>query len=185
MTCRSSDLPERLVRLETAPAVALAQIRAVQLETRPRVALAGSRVRVGDRVLDQAEAVRLWSELGDALGLAERDRRPRAWANLVAWLDRAFADGAPVTVREGRQPLQGRAILVSPTRALVRLEPFAVAHLRRRSARSRSWTGTVAQYWPGSRSLSPDQPDAHLAFTERRIRASSSALVDAPTIGGE
>jgi len=140
------------------------------------VALAGELVRVGDRLLDQAEAVRLWAELGDALGLAERERRPRAWSFLVDWLDLAFLEAVEVEVREAKIRKPGRAIRVAPDRALVRIEPFAVAHLRLRTRRSRTWTGAVAYYWPGSMGTGPRNPDPLLGFTGRTVRASLAAL---------
>jgi len=128
------------------------------------------------------EAVRLWAELGAVLGLAERERRPVAWSFLVDWLDLAFRDAVDVEIREAKARKRARAILVAPNRAMVRLEPFAVAHLRLRTA-SRTWTGAVAYYWPGNMGTDPRNPDPMLAFTGRTVRASLAALEAAPLVG--
>lgn len=161
----------------------LARLEVPRVVARPSVGLAGELVRVGDRVLDQAEAVRLWVELGDVLGLAERERRPRAWGFLADWLDEAFAVSLEVEVREAKTKLQGRAVLLDGgRRALVRVGPFAVAHLRLHKPGSRTFTGAVAYYFPGSMGVDARNPDPLLSFTSRRIRATRRVLEHAPEV---
>lgn len=150
---------------------------------RPKVAQAGELIRVGDQLLDQAEAVRLWSELGDALGLAERGRRPRAWGWLAEWLDDAFKVAAQIEVRDRGARVQAAAIRLDEARAMVRLAPFEVAHLRRLRSSSRTWTGPVAVYSPGPLGVGPLSPDATLAFTSRTVRAGTREIETAPVVG--
>jgi len=172
-----------VARVVSSPALELAALQAEAPAARPKVALAGELVRVGGQLLDQVEAVRLWAELGAVLGLAERERRPVAWSFLVDWLDRCFLEAVPVQVQEGPARLEGLAIRVLEDRALVRVGPFAVAHLRLRTTpSSRTWTGPVAYYWPGALGTDPRNPDPHLGFTRRTIRASRQVLELAPLV---
>lgn len=149
---------------------------------RPRVALAGELVRVGNTMLTQVDAVRLWADLGSALGMAERERRPLAWSYLVEWLDTVFQDGADLEVRELRERLVARVIRIGPRRALARVGPFAVAHLRLLRPRSRTWTGRVAHYFPGPMGTGPSNPDPLVSFTTRTIRAHIAQLEAAPEV---
>lgn len=175
----------RAVQLVEAarPAVALTRLVARGPVERPKVVLAGELVRLGDQLLDQGEAVRLWAELGEALGLAERERRPRAWAHLVTWLDVAFLGAPTVEVREGKARISGPAYRYADgRRALVRLGPFTVAHLRLRRKAAKTFTGMAANYFPGSMGLNPRNPDALLAFTNRRIKCHRRILDATPLL---
>lgn len=126
---------------------------------------------------DQARA--LWAQLGEVLGEAQRHRRPRAWADLQAWLDHAFRPGVAVPYRETatRSLGEGLAVMDGTRRALVRVGIFQVAHLKRR--RSGGFSGAVADYFPGSMGTGPRCPDAMLAFTGRRLVVRGEALESA------
>lgn len=150
---------------------------------RPKVCLAGPLVRIGDQLLDQVEAVRLWAELGDALGLAERERRPQAWGWLADWLEDAFRGAILVEVREGKLRHEAHVVKIDATRAMARIAPYEVAHLRRPRPASRTWTGPVAVYSPGPLGVGPRSPDATLAFTRRTIRVGARELEAAPEVG--
>lgn len=148
----------------------------------PRAMLHGDLVQVNGRLMDKAEAVRLWSELGQVLGLADRDRRPQAWAWLADWLDDAFAGSLALDVWEGRRKLQGHAVRLADRRAMVRVGPFEVAHLRLRAPSSRTWAGALAHYWPGALGTCRRSPDPCMAHTARVIRVARHRLEAAPLV---
>jgi hypothetical protein len=149
---------------------------------RPKVTRSGDLIRVGDQLLDQAEAVRLWSDLGAALGLAERERRPQAWGWLTEWLEDAFNSAIVVDLREGRTRHQARLVKIGADRAMAQIAPFEVAHLRRRRAGSTTWIGTVGIYTPGPLAVSRFSPDASLAFTRRTVRVGAREIDAAPEV---
>ncbi len=159
-----AELPERLVAVDPGT------VRPVlaPLELAPLQVL-GDGIQVLGVELGTDQARALWAQLGEALGLAQRHRRPKAWGDLQAWLDRAFRPGIPVCFREtvARSTGEGLAVLDGERRALVRVGIFQVAHLVRR--KSGGFTGPIADYFPGAMGTGPNCPDAMLAFTGRRI----------------
>lgn len=142
----------------------------------PEVQAIGDRVTVLGVELGTDQARALWAQLGTVLGEAQRHRRPKAWADLQAWLDRAFQPGIPVRYREASTKARGEglAVLDGDGRALVRVGIFQVAHLKRR--RSGGFTGPIADYFPGAMGTGPACPDAMLAFTGRRVLVKGEAL---------
>ena len=173
-----AEAPELLAPVDQAP------VRPVlsALELAPLQVL-GDGIRVLGVELGTDQARALWAQLGEALGEAERHRRPRAWADLQAWLDRAFRPGIRVQFRETatRTTGEGLAVLDGDRRALVRVGIFQVAHLARR--KSGGWSGAIADYFPGALGAGPTSPDAGLAFTRRRILVRGELLEGARPAG--
>lgn len=145
----------------------------------PELRIEGDRITVLGVELGTDQARALWAQLGTALGEAQRHRRPKAWRDLQAWLDRAFQPGIRVSYREASTKVRGEglAVLDGDGRAMVRVGIFQVAHLKRR--RSGKYTGAIADYWPGPLGTGANCPDPGLAFTARRILVSGDALAAA------
>lgn len=173
---RATEVREAPVRPLPRPAQSLAALVEPTIVPAPRVQAAGALVRLGDQLLDQSEAVRVYLELGRVLGLAERDRRPVAWGYLVDWLNDGFEGRPVVELREGLIRHRGPALRTAEDRALVRIDAFTVAHLRRRRPGSKAWRGHLAHYWPGGNGVDRRCPDAKLGFTFREVRGLARAL---------